>query len=224
MLASSYATYVFFGNPHTDETHLSLGSAFVVEQQGVVLVVTADHVVAAYLAARESDVGVVFQVGNHLIDVESRLVLRDSVRDVACVRIDEADITRIGVNPYRASNEWPSVAIAPGDYVQYCGFPAFYRRDIGRLDVSVVTLTGFVKVASVGEGFATCQIEREYLVQQGPEPIPPAGTRLGGMSGGPVLLRGVLEFPIVGLVSEFAENLDILRLSIFDWPLVTNVA
>ena len=56
------------------------------------------------------------------------------------------------------------------------------------------------------------QFEREQLISSDDRVIPPAGTDLGGMSGGPVFLVQDLPYPLVGLISEYSSEFELMRI------------
>ena len=73
-------------------------------------------------------------------------------------------------------------------------------------------LSTMLQVTKVGEEHAVCQFTRENWVAWDGNGVPPPGTDLGGMSGGPVLLVGRLDYPLVALVSEFNPTFELLYL------------
>jgi len=58
-------------------------------------------------------------------------------------------------------------------------------------------------------------IERKDLISFDGGPLPPPGTDMGGLSGGPVLLVDALNCPLVGVVTDRCEmsfaELEILK-------------
>jgi len=217
-LALSYSTYVFIAGAQDAELDINLGSAFIVSGVEAHVLVTAEHVLAKYESRKESEASVSFQAGECILDLTGRKVFRDKTLDVACLRISDRELSRIGCVPFVANHSWPHAQISGGDYVQFCGFPAFYRRDLGRAKLSIAPFAGFVKVDAVHPTHLMCVFERDEWVVNGPEGVPPTGTVLGGLSGGPVLLRSELQHPIVGLVSEFHSSFELLRIARLPHP------
>jgi hypothetical protein len=76
------------------------------------------------------------------------------------------------------------------------------------------------RVATTGEDYCTCQIEHKDLVSFDGGPLPEPGTDMGGISGGPVLLVGNVDYPVVGVVTDqchigFAE-FEMIRIATLD--------
>jgi hypothetical protein len=67
-----------------------------------------------------------------------------------------------------------------------------------------------LQITTVREDYAVCQFLRENWVTYDTHGVPPPGTDLGGMSGGPVLLVGKLDYPLVGLVYQFSRDFELL--------------
>ena len=72
-----------------------------------------------------------------------------------------------------------------------------------------------------------CQFERDQWVTS-QEAIPPSGTPLGGLSGGPVFMMQQLHYPLVGVITEFHdafEDLEVLRVQgIAHLPILRDIA
>jgi len=98
-------------------------------------------------------------------------------------------------------------------YVVASGYPAFTREYPGPQEIGFGCLSSLHRVSAAGDGYAMCQFEREHWVSMTPEEMPPPGTSLGGLSGGPVLLVGELSYPIVAVVTEFLTEFELLRLT-----------
>ena len=57
------------------------------------------------------------------------------------------------------------------------------------------------------------QWDRDRIVNiTGPD-VPPPGSDLGGMSGGPVFLMRDLVYPLVGVITDFHSQWELLRVS-----------
>lgn len=68
-------------------------------------------------------------------------------------------------------------------------------------------------VTTSGDSHLWCQWERENMIHfSGAGGIPPQGVQLGGMSGGPVCLVRQLDYPLVGIVTDFQSDWELMRL------------
>jgi hypothetical protein len=213
-LAWKYTCGIIINEPTRPIRCANTASGFVIVIATVPYLATASHVLRKFVTRRSKHSSTIFQVGNLALDPEPRIVYDHHNRDLVLVSLAGLDITKTGSTPYHAPSPWPPAQPQPGEYIQFCGFPKAFRRYEGEMEVAFEALPGFAGVKSVGEHHCMCQLEREELINFGWGEIPPAkGFR--AMSGGPVLLFGVLSYPIIGLISEFLEPYEILRLSTF---------
>ncbi len=67
-------------------------------------------------------------------------------------------------------------------------------------------------------------IERKDLISFDGRPLPEAGTDMGGLSGGPVLLVDTLNYPLVGVVTDRCEmtfaDLEIIQIATLETVLM----
>jgi len=68
-----------------------------------------------------------------------------------------------------------------------------------------------LQVTAVGSDYAVCQFFRENWISFDEHGVPPPGTELGGISGGPVVQLRNLDYPLVGVVSEFSTDFELLH-------------
>jgi len=217
-LACSYSTYVFLVGKEAAATKINMGSAFIVVRNGTHVLLTAEHVLEEFELRKQSDPSSSFQAGECVLELSGRNILRDKTIDVAFLELTQLEALRIGSKPYIPNEDWPADEIAKGDYAQFCGFPSFFKREVGANELSIAPFAGFVEVNAVHPTYFNCVFQRPNWVTRGPENTPPAGTVLGGLSGGPVLLRAQFKYPVVGLVSEFQEGFEILRVARLPHP------
>lgn len=86
------------------------------------------------------------------------------------------------------------------------GYPkALREEDLRAGSIGAGPYSAVFKVTAVGEGCCKCMIERRDLISFDGGPLPPPGTDMGGLSGGPVLLVGALSYPLVGVVTDRCE-------------------
>ena len=134
------------------------------------------------------------------------------------MRVFDDELSRIGGVPYQANLQWPPPPPKEGDFIQFCGFPGYFRENLSPDDLSIAPYAGFIAIQSVGDGYACCVIDRATFIFEGPESHPPKGEVLGGLSGGPVLLKAQSSFPLIGLISQFQPSYEILRIALIPSP------
>jgi trypsin-like peptidase len=199
------------------------GSACVLRLARATYLVTAHHIFARWKDLLISEGGgarVAFQALNSAIQPSSQVAYEDPPRDFVAFELSTrqtADLADVAYSPFGA---WPPNPILPGQYIVAAGYPAFAREHTSTGEVGFGCVSSLHRVAAAGEGYAVCQFEREHWISTTPECLPPPTTSLGGLSGGPVLRLDQLSYPVVGLVSQFEQNFELLRLQTFaglDW-------
>jgi len=102
-----------------------------------------------------------------------------------------------------------------GDYVLVAGYPKIGREQLGPAKVFFKAMSARFHVTAVGNHHLICQWERTDFINFGGPEIPEPGTDLGGLSGGPVFLERRLSYPLVGVISQFQEGFELLRVALF---------
>jgi hypothetical protein len=123
------------------------------------------------------------------IDLQNRIIDRDSDMDIATFRVTEAEVTAAKRSFVRGpQSTWPPNAANNHDHVYYCGFPGVGREWIGdrALSFSILPMGGYV--TSAREDLISIQIEREKMADIGPGKTP-ENFNFGGISGAPLLAR-----------------------------------
>jgi hypothetical protein len=178
------------------------GTGFVVHLGSESFVVTARHLVAKYEERLQEGDRVNWQVGQlPPFDPLSRIAWHKAKKDVVLLRISESEERDIGPCIRSRPSHWPPRRPQEGEMVLVAGYPGSLREDDPSGSIGAGPYSALFRVASVGEGYCKCRIEHRDLISFGATPVPPPGTEIGGVSGGPVLLVGA-EFPIVGVVTE----------------------
>jgi hypothetical protein len=150
-----------------------------------------------------------FQVGNlRLLEVEKRLNWYNPNSDVAFLSLNPHEQSLIPAVTWVASS-WPPPFPNQGDYVGFIGYAADYRRNLGPGRVELNPVGGLMPVTSASPGGLKCVLPRETLIAIMGSEVPPAGTDLGGMSGGPVFRVRPGPLELVGVITEFGENFDV---------------
>jgi hypothetical protein len=186
------------------------GTGFILKLGDRLFLVTADHVLEYYLIHRKANDGLVFQAAQFRLWPEERPIWRDNERDIALVEITAGEARRVGTLIVDPPTGWPPQLPVIGSYVMFSGFPAVVREHVGDAETNFNALSSLMRVTTRGEGYFVCQFERDEWVNFGRVPVPERGTSLGGMSGAPVFSNGALAFPLVGLISEFSADFELL--------------
>lgn len=185
------------------------GSAFVVGLPSGPYLGTAWHVVSAWLKWTAEGEDLIFQVGGTALNPVERLVWKDETNDIAFLRLAEGEQDRIGISECEPVLGWPPPHPVVGSYVLVSGFPGIQRLRIAADEMDFGAFSTLLQVTAIHDRHLVCQFEREHWLSHTGR-IPPPGTNLGGMSGGPVLLSKNLAYPLVGLVSEFSQTYELL--------------
>jgi len=210
-LAWQYTTPLVIASEGDSDQQINTASGFVIELNGKTYLGTAAHVIESYRKRLERSRYTYVQAAALGIDAADRIAYCNPETDVAFVDLTDLDIERTESLVYRPLGAWPPAPPAPGDGIQFCGFPKAFRAfpETGEIDFG--ELPGFGTVTAAGANYCTCKIERDEVVGFGASLELPPATVFGGMSGGPVLQFGNLAYPIVGLVSAVSESFDIIR-------------
>jgi hypothetical protein len=208
--AYQHAAAVIIGAPPSRGRAIRNGSAFVIEQDGRYFLGTAWHVVAYWLKLRRRIKDLLFQVADALIDPGHSLVWKDEKADIAFLSLTAEQFAQIPVAVCESTKGWPPPRPQRGDYVLMSGYPAVIRQYPGPRKVQFNALSNMLQVTTVGSDYAVCQFFRENWVSFDEHGVPPPGTDLGGISGAPVLQVRKLDYPLIGVVSEFSKDFELL--------------
>lgn len=174
------------------------------------VMLTAEHVVADWEARLATDPSVVMQLDECIHCSVPKVTYRDTANDLVALSLGNVDESRLVTVPHEP--RWPLSTPSVGDTVYFCGYPKVLRQDNGT-GALFADFSASVSVTSVGEEYFVCQFQREDWLDWGYGETPPVGTVLGGMSGAPVFMMAELYYPLVGVISQFGENLDLLRVA-----------
>lgn len=173
---------------------------------------TAQHVLAHYRKRRQTDAEVVFQIGNVSFDPEPRIQYESAENDIVALALNVSDQSRVPGLTW-IPESWPPAAPTPGDFVAFAGFPVEYRVDGEPGTVDLATVGGLMRVSSnIGRSFR-CVMERARLIKTRGPHVPPPGSRLWGMSGGPVfrMVNGSPE--LTGIITDFGPSFEIFMMA-----------
>jgi hypothetical protein len=210
-LAWQYTTPVIIASEGDSDQEINTASGFVIELDGKTYLGTAAHVIESYRKRLERSRYTYIQAAALGIDAVDRIAYCSVDTDVAFVDLTGLDIERTESLVYRPLGAWPPARPAPGDGIQFCGFPKAFRVFLDAGEIDFGELPGFGAVTTAGANYCTCKIERDDVIGLGASLELPPATAFGGLSGGPVLQFGNLAYPIVGLISDVSESFDIIR-------------
>lgn len=222
--ALQFAATISFG-PKGDaliNESLSNGTITLLRLNNQNLGVTNYHVLQGYRARIKAGEDITCQVGNVPIDLEARIISESLLMDLVVLDLNGIEPSQIRGNSiipcqFHEPIEWPTRVPVRGDFVLFGGFPGKKRESKGRRAFDFGTFSsGASEVVSVQEDVLTCTISPELCVTafdydgKGFEGLP-------GISGSPVLASrelksGILVFDLVGVVFEYSENFDALRI------------
>lgn len=128
-----------------------------------------------------------------LADLDSRIIAQDKTRDIATFKVSQTELERLGVSVLSAA---PVVPVK-GRGVGFAGFPGAQRelvnlrhhRGFPVMDICVAVFVGVGIATAVSDRQITYQFERDYLETSPGFDLPPPDFDLGGMSGGPLLMK-----------------------------------
>ena len=200
----------FFDNRAGGVCH---GSGFIVALNTGLVLITADHVVAACLAREEA--GAVCQIGDLRVRLRDRLIDRDGALDLATLRIagPEVAMIRNDLRVYAPREPWPPRPPDLGKGVFLSGYPRDHRRQLGGNAIEWGVGNLILTATSVSERTVSCQIEPDEMVPTVGGTAYERGQGFGGMSGAPLwtLVEGeVLWWRLAGVGIEYSADLDLL--------------
>ncbi len=173
---------------------------------------TAQHVLAQYRERHQANEDVVFQVGNVSFDPEPCVLFESVPDDIVALGLNVSDQSRIPGYTWIPA-EWPPIPPSPGEFIAFAGFPVEYRRNEGAGLVDLAAIGGLMKVVSTTGRSFRCVMERDRLIKTRGPHVPPPGTRLWGMSGGPVFRIVNRTLDLTGIITDFGENLEVFMMT-----------
>ncbi len=217
--ARDHAVPIIFAPPLSIGGKINGASGCVVRLGADTSLVTASHVVGGYEERIQAGERLNWQVGDlPPFDPIPRIVWRDRERDIVLLRITQNEAKSIGPCIITAPPKWPPPALREGQLVLVGGYPKVLREEKQSSGwIGAGPYFAVFKVTSTGPGYCKCVIERKDLISFDGRPLPEAGTDMGGLSGGPVLLVDTLGYPLVGVVTDRCEmtfaDLEIIQIA-----------
>jgi len=180
---------------------------------GKTLLATAWHVLAKFRDRVAQGNTAMFQVMKAVIpDPLGRVYWRDEVKDLVLLEITREEYARVGTWIYQPRPPWPPPLPPVDSFVITAGFPVEGRTtDSEKRAVELKALQSMLIVAGTGEDHFFCPIERDLWYDVSGVGMLPANADLGGMSGAPVFGVQQLQYPLIGIVTEYSPGLELFR-------------
>lgn len=220
-IAGSIAPFLW--RERDEEGHLKIrnGTVFFVSADQTFMV-TADHVVAAYLDARNRFGNFVrCQIGNLRFDPERRLIARSESLDIATFAITSEEIKRSYDGRFAMSFNPMNPQIGKG--VLFAGFPGLARRRLSEREIESGIFTALTVADNVSDREISGHFDRAYQVDKPGRPTAPEGYDIGGVSGGPLMTMvdsaNLAYWRLGGVMTEFSTSLEIFRATRADFIL-----
>jgi hypothetical protein len=213
--ANSYVAPIYWGNPREEGNIQGNGTVFFVNTGENTFGVTNDHVVDIIIQRVAADHGLVSQIGDLPIDIERRLIARDSGLDLATLRISEDEVARLGKVVLTGSqSHWPPHPPLEGRGVFFVGFPGKERLAIRPRHISFGIYSGNTVATEVTDRVVTAHFNRQEWIDHLGHGLPPPGYDLGGLSGAPLLTLveqdRVLSWRLGGIVYQVHADEELL--------------
>ena len=205
--ARDHAVPIIFAPPRSRGGKINGASGSVLQLGSGTFIVTASHVLEGYETRIQAGEVLNWQVGDlPPFEPIPRIAWRSRDLDIVLLRITADEARSIGPCIISAPPKWPPVTPQEGQLVLVGGYPKALRdEDIQAGSIGAGPYSAVFKVTAAGEGCCKCVIERRDLISFDGGPLPPPGTDMGGLSGGPVLLVDAINHPLVGVVTDRCE-------------------
>lgn len=214
-----FARPVFFGQKpsKSEPIRINNGTITFVQFEELLIGITCSHVIDKYKQISRGE-NCIFQIGHLEFDPLERIIDESTELDLVSIDLNGLNFTQtingieIG-SGFFVPAYWPPKEVVPGDYVAFGGFPGEWRKYPEWNSIVFDTWSsGGSEVSSVHDQYFICQFKRKYWVEsfnynyrEGLDL-----KKLGGLSGGPVFIHRDVHWDLVGIISEFSEELDLM--------------
>jgi len=210
-IAASIAPFLWFEPDEKDGLKARNGTTFFVSADRT-FAVTADHVFAGYLRAREAfGKRVRCQFGSFRLEPEDRLIARNARLDIATFLISPDEIRRTFEGKYAMSFD-PMVPQRDRGVV-FTGFPRRERRRLGERGIETRIFTALTVAENVTDLQISGHFERARIVDTPGRPTAPPGYDIRGVSGAPLVTMvdspGLHYWRLGGVMTEFSTTFEI---------------
>jgi len=218
----SYANSILIGPRPLTTTppKINSGTVSLIKLDVGPVAITCYHVIEEYRSLLEKDSEIVFQIGNIKLDPIKLLIDENRDLDIVTLSLNEKGIEEQLKDEEMGSSFfkpilWPPNDVQEGEFLAFGGFPGTWRQQPSSREVIFDSFSsGACKVGIVRDDYIQCHFEREYWVQ--PTKNTPRDSininNLGGLSGSPAFILRSLYWEFVGIVYEYMESFDILRI------------
>jgi hypothetical protein len=212
VIAASIAPFLWRERDKRGDLKIRNGTAFFFVAADQTFMVTADHVFAAYLEARNSFGNFArCQIGNLRMDPEDRLIARSAPLDIAIFLISPDEIKRSGDGKFAMSFDPMVPQMSKG--VLFAGFPGIARRRLSEREIENGIFTALTVADNVTSRQISGHFDRARQVDKPGRPTAPEGYDIGGVSGGPLVTMvdsaNLCYWRLGGVMTEFSINLEI---------------
>jgi hypothetical protein len=211
-VSASIAPFLWRERDENGDLKMRNGTAFFFVSANRTFMVTADHVFAGYLEARER-----FshfsrcQLGNLRFDPQDRLVARSATLDIATFAIGSDEVRMTGDGKFAMSFD-PMIP-QTGKGVIFCGFPGLERRRLSEREIESGIFTALTVADNVTDREISGHFERERQVDKPGRPTAPEGYDIGGVSGAPLVTMvdsaNLCYWRLGGVMTGFSKSLEI---------------
>jgi hypothetical protein len=210
-VSACIAPYLWRERDENGDLKIRNGTAFFVSA-GRTFMITADHVFAAYLEARNKFGEFArCQLGNLRLDPEDRLVARSTRLDIATFLVTPGEIARTAGGRFAMS--FDPMAPQRGRGVLFAGFPGVARRRLGEREIENGIFTALTVADNVSDREISGHFDREYQVDKPGRPTAPQGYDIGGVSGAPLVTMvesaNLCYWRLGGVMTGFSKSLEI---------------
>jgi hypothetical protein len=181
----SIAPFLWREKDERGDPKIRNGTVFFVSGERT-FVVTADHVLEAYLEARGRFGSFSrCQLGNLRYDPEDRVIARNKELDVATFHITEREIALTHEGRFAMSFNPMMPQVGKG--VFFAGFPGLARRQLSQHEIENGIFTALTVADNVSDRAISGHFDREYQVDKPGQHTAPQGYDIGGVSGAPLV-------------------------------------
>jgi hypothetical protein len=215
-LSEGCAVPIIYAPPVSVGGKINGATGCVLELPSGCFLVSASHVLDGYERRIESGEKLNWQVGKlPPFDPLKRIAWRDRAKDTLLLRLSLDEARKVGGCIVSACAGWPPPVPQIGQLVLVARYPRVLRELVGpEKTIQAGSIGAMFRVTTTGDGYFVCQIERADLVSFNERsPLPDPGTDFGGWSGGPALLVGAVAYPLVGVVSQYHRDFELLRIA-----------
>ncbi|MBS0471360.1 MAG: hypothetical protein JSR60_09830 [Proteobacteria bacterium] len=200
-------------------------SCFIMKFADRLVGVTADHVIALFLNAKQQNPKLICQMSDAVVDLEERLIDRNEELDIATFSVDQKILNDSRAVTIDVTDCWPPPKVEIRDTLTLTGFPESLRKmpAIGHCEFGAWGAMPTVEDVTERQLIVVFDPTRDKV--RGESRMPPLGFNMSGCSGGPALLHkpvnGLLRWFPVGMMSAspsekqlgIFEDIDIIRIN-----------